>query len=102
MYRDFAVGSPLQFRRQGLVSGKHVCEIGVAALLRGWNFQGIEYCGLGRNFDVGHIGVPHGFAVPKVADWLAVLPYVGNDIQFWMGLVERLAVGVRPRRIKLA
>ena len=46
--------------------------------------------------------MPDRLAVAEIADRLAVLDHVGDDVEFRMLLVERLAVGVRPRRIELA
>ena len=46
--------------------------------------------------------MPDRLAVAKIADRLAVLDHVGDDVEFRMRLVERLAVGVRPRRIELS
>ena len=46
--------------------------------------------------------MPDGLAGAKIADRLAVLDDVGNDVDFGELLVERLAIRVRPRRIEFA
>ena len=46
--------------------------------------------------------MPDRLAVAEIADRLAVLDHIGDDVELGMLLVERLAVGVRPWRIELA
>src|SRR5580704_17519301 len=46
--------------------------------------------------------MPDRLAVAKIAHRPAVLDHVGDDVEFRMRLVERFAVGVRPRRIELS
>src|SRR6516225_8673671 len=58
--------------------------------------------GLGRYFDIGHVGVPDRLSVSQISNWLAVLDDIGDDVEFRMLLVERLAVWVWSRRIELA
>src|SRR5277367_1058826 len=45
--------------------------------------------------------MPNGFAVAEIADRLAVLDHVGNDVEFGMFLIEGLAVRIWARRIEL-
>ena len=46
--------------------------------------------------------MPHRLAVAEIADRLAVLDHVGDDVELRMLLVERLAIGIWPGRIELA
>jgi hypothetical protein len=46
--------------------------------------------------------MPHGLAIAEISDRLAVFDDVGDDVDLRVQLVERLPVGVRPRRIKLS
>ena len=83
MHRDLAFGGLLEVRRQGLVGRKHVGEIGVAAA-SGRHFQGMQHRGLRRHVDIGHVGVPDRLAVAEIADRLAVLDHVGDDVELRM------------------
>jgi len=46
--------------------------------------------------------MPDGLAVTEITYRLAVLEYVGDDVEFRMRLVERFAIWVWPGRIKLS
>ena len=61
----------------------------------------MKHCGFGRHVDIRHIGMPYGLAIAEIADRLAVFDDVGDDVDLRVLLVERLPVGVRPRRIEL-
>src|SRR5262245_35982645 len=101
MDRDLALDSLLQRRRQSLIGSEHVGEVSVAGAAP-WHFEGIQDGSLRRHIDIGHIGMPDGFAGAKIADWLAVLDDVGDNVDLWKLLVERLAIRIRPGRIEFA
>src|ERR1700716_1981810 len=102
MHRDLTSNRLLQIRRQGFISRKHVCEIGVAARLRWRHFERVQHRSLGRYVHIGHVSMPHRLTVAEISDRLAVFDDVRDDIQLWVFLVERLAVGIRPRWIELS
>src|SRR5436305_1030509 len=62
----------------------------------------MKYRGLWRDFDISHVCMPDSFAITKIADRLAVLNDIGDDIEFRMLSVERTAIGIGPWRIQLA
>ncbi len=86
--------------RQRVVGGKHVSEIRVTPF--GRNLDRVEHGGLRRYLDVGHVCVPDGFACAEISPRHAALDDVGDDIELRILLVERLAVGIRTRRIELS
>src|SRR6516225_8274658 len=102
VHRDFTINGLLHVRRQGLISLKHVREIGVTARFRGRHLQRMQDCRFGRQVNVSHVGMPDRLAVTEIAYWLSVLDHVGDDVEFRMRLVERFAVRVLPRRIELS
>ena len=102
MHRDPALDGLLQVGRQRLVGREHVGEIGVAARFRRRHLQRVQHRGLRRHVDIGHVGVPHRLAVAEIADRLAVLDHVGDDVELRMLLEKWLAIGIGPGRIELA
>src|SRR6516162_8436860 len=102
VHRGFTLDGLLHVRRQGLISLKHIREIGVTARFRRRHLQRMQNRRLWRQVDVSHVGMPDRFAVTEIAYRLAVLDYVGDDVEFRVRLVECFAVRVWPGRIELS
>ena len=97
---DLAFTSLFQIDGQALIGSEHVGKVSVAAT--GRNFQGVQDRGLGRHFDVCHVGMPNRLAVAQISDRLAAFHHIGDDVELGVFLVERLAVRVWSRRVEFA
>ena len=73
----------------------HAAERRIAAA--GRHFERVEHARLGRHVEIGHVGVPHRFAVAEAADRLAVHLDVGDDVDLRQPLDEA-AAGLLDRR----
>src|SRR5260221_13092675 len=62
----------------------------------------MEVPGFWRHPQKSQVGTPARLPVAKTADRLAVLDHIGNHVDFRIGLVERLAIGIGPGRIEFA
>ena len=72
-----------------VVDGVHAAERGVAA--GGRHLKRIEHARLGRHIEIGHVGVPHRFAVAEAADRRAVHLDIGDDVDLRQALDETAA-----------
>src|SRR5215475_7593705 len=100
VHRNLAFDGLLQLRRQCLTGSKHIRKIRVAAV--GWNFKRMQYSGFGRHIDVGHVGMPYGLAIAEIADRFTIFDNVGDDVNFWEFLVERLSIRIWSGRIEFS
>src|SRR4029077_7096180 len=57
---------------------------------------------LRRHVEIGHVGVPHRFAVTEAADWLAIHLDVGDDINLRQPLDEPASSLLDGRPVKIA